>query len=222
MNGSRKHVPIVVGVDQAGSAEAAVDWATAEAATRGCPLRIVHAFRPPLPADGYGVVAPSDPVSWAQTAGRLVLQEAVASARSVAPDIDVSTGLIPGTATRALRSEARNAQLLVVGSRGRSGLAALLSRSVGRHVIRRSPCPVIVIPPAAPVVESAHQGPGPSAPRVVLGVGPTSPGTAAIDFAFHAARQRGIPLTALSAWTPDTAARSEERRVGKACRSVRW
>jgi nucleotide-binding universal stress UspA family protein len=40
--------PVVVGVDRAGSAEDAVDWATAEAATRGCRLRIVHAFRPPL------------------------------------------------------------------------------------------------------------------------------------------------------------------------------
>src|SRR5690349_20587185 len=145
MNGSRKHVPIVVGVDQAGSAETAVEWATAEAATRGCPLRIVHAFRPPLPADCYGLVAPSDTVSWAQTAARLVLQEAVARARSVAPDIEVSTGLIPGTATRALLGEARNAQLLVVGSRGRSGLATLLSRSVGWHVIRGSPCSVILV-----------------------------------------------------------------------------
>ena len=206
MNGTRKHVPVVVGVDAAGSAEAAVDWATAEAATRGCPLRIVHAFRPPLPADGYGVVAPIDTVSWAQTAGRLVLHEAVARARSITSDIEVSTGLMPGTAARALRLEARNAQLLVVGSRGRSGLPALLSRSVGHHVARRSPCPVIVIHPAAPGVESAHQGAGPSAPRVVLGIGPLSPGTAAIDFAFHAARQRGVPLIALSAWTPDTAA----------------
>jgi nucleotide-binding universal stress UspA family protein len=206
MNGSRNHVPIVVGVDETGSAEAAVDWATAEAATRGCPLRIVHAFRPPLPADGYGLVVPIDTAGWAQAAGNLVLHEAVARARSVASDIQVSTVLIPGTAARALRGEARNAELLVVGSRGRSGRPALLSRSVSRYVPRRFPCPVIVIPPAAPIVGSTQQGPGLPAPRVVLGIGPVPPGAAAIDFAFHAARQRGIPLTALSAWIPDTAA----------------
>jgi nucleotide-binding universal stress UspA family protein len=43
-----------------------------------------------------------------------------------------------------------------------------------------------------------------SAPRVVVGVDPTSSG-AAVGFAFHAACQRGIPLIALSAFTPGAA-----------------
>jgi nucleotide-binding universal stress UspA family protein len=45
-----------------------------------------------------------------------------------------------------------------------------------------------------------------SAPRVVVGIDPTASRAAAIDFAFHGASQRGIPITVLSAWTPDTAA----------------
>jgi nucleotide-binding universal stress UspA family protein len=39
-----------------------------------------------------------------------------------------------------------------------------------------------------------------------VGIDPAASRLAAIGFAFHAASQRGIPLTVLSAWTPDTAA----------------
>jgi len=51
--------PVVVGVDEAGSAEDAVDWATAEAAAQGCPLRVVHAFRPPSEQMPTGLPHPS-------------------------------------------------------------------------------------------------------------------------------------------------------------------
>ena len=49
---------VVVGIDGTGAADDALDWATAEAAARGCRLRIVHAFRPSLLVDPYGVVPP--------------------------------------------------------------------------------------------------------------------------------------------------------------------
>jgi nucleotide-binding universal stress UspA family protein len=192
--------PVVVGVDEAGSAENAVDWATAEAAARGCPLRVVHAFRPPLAADAYGFASPIDSFVTAHTAAELILGDAVTRARSVAPGIGVSTRLVRGTAARALLSEARDARLLVLGSRGRSGLRAVLSGSVAGPVSRHSPCPIVVIRPFANRVSLQ------SAPRVVVGIDPTTSRSAAIGFAFHAASQRGIPLTVLSAWTPNTAA----------------
>ena len=141
--------PVVVGVDEAGSAEDAVDWATAEAAARGCPLRVVHAFRPPLPADAYGFASPIDSFVTAHTAAQLILGDAVTRARSVAPGIEVSTRLVRGTAARALLGEARDARLLVLGSRGRSGLRAVLSGSVAGPVSRHSPCPIVVIRPFA-------------------------------------------------------------------------
>jgi hypothetical protein len=48
MNRGGEQGAVVVTVDDDGSAADAVDRAAAEAANRGCPLRIVHAFRPPL------------------------------------------------------------------------------------------------------------------------------------------------------------------------------
>ena len=133
--------PVVVGVDEAGSAEDAVDWATAEAAARGCPLRVVHAFRPPLPADAYGFASPIDSFVTAHTAAQLILGDAVTRARSVAPGIDVSTRLVRGTAARALLGEARDARLLVLGSRGRSGLACRAVRIGHRPCQQALPLP---------------------------------------------------------------------------------
>ncbi len=49
---------VAVGIDGTRGAEAALDWATAEAAVRGCRLRIVHAFHPSLLVDPYGVAPP--------------------------------------------------------------------------------------------------------------------------------------------------------------------
>ena len=110
--------PVVVGVDRAGSANDAVDWATAEAAARGCSLRIVHVFRSPLATDAYGLAMPIDSVTRTHTAAQLVLQAAVARARSVAPDTEVSARLLTGTTARVLLDQARDAQLLVLGGRG--------------------------------------------------------------------------------------------------------
>ena len=198
--------PVVVGVDRAGSGNDAVDWATAEAAARDCSLRIAHVFRSPLATDAYGLAMPIDSVTRTHTAAQLVLQAAVARARSVVPDSEVSARLLTGTTARVLLDQARDAQLLVLGGRGRSGVHAPLAGSITGRVVRHSPCPVVVIHAVdSELVDSPSER---STPHVVVGVGsapsdPSSSGPAAISFAFHAARQRGIPLTVLSAWTPD-------------------
>ena len=77
--------PVVVGIDANGSADDALDWATAEAATRGCPLRVVHAFHPPLPADPYGVAPAVGGIPLAWAGAEQVLAKAIARARSTAP-----------------------------------------------------------------------------------------------------------------------------------------
>jgi nucleotide-binding universal stress UspA family protein len=192
MNRGGEQGAVVVAVDHDGSARDAVDWAAAEAATRGCPLRVVHA---------YGVGPLIDSYVQARTAAELVLLDAMVRARSVASDIAVSTRLMHGSAGWTLLGEAQGARLLVVGSHGRSGLRGLLAGSVSVHVATHAPCPVVVIRPAD---NTSVAGSAPRAvARVVVGVDRTPSCTRAIGFAFQAAWQRGIPLTALHAWTPD-------------------
>lgn len=201
MSTGRGPAPVVVGIDDAGSSGDAVDWAGAEAATRGCPLRIVHAVHPPLPADPYGIVPPIDSLFIARAGAEAVLGEAVARARAVASDVEVSPSLLLAAPARALLDEARRACLVVLGSRGLCGLRGILARSVSVQVSAHAPCPVVVIGPPRRIEE-----PGRSPSRVVVGVDATDSCTPAVGFAFRAARQRGIPLFAVHAWTPDPTA----------------
>lgn len=191
-----KRAPIVVGVDGAGFAGDAVDWATAEAATQHCPLRIVHVLRPSLAVDPYGFM-PSGTLAAQRTEAERVLRSAVVRARSVACEVDVSALLLLGTATRELLGQATGTRLLVLGSRGRSGLRGLLAGSVSTQVAAHADCPVVVIHPNQAVPE------GRAVARVIVGVDTTLSCAPAIGFAFRAARQRGIPLTAVHAWTAD-------------------
>jgi nucleotide-binding universal stress UspA family protein len=180
--------PIVVAIDVARPAENVVEWAAAEAATQGSPLRIVHAIAPEFCLDPSMASAMFEYAAGSRAAAALLLRDAVTRATSVASELNVSATLLNGTVTWALRREARTARLLVVGHHHtrNGGLRGLLARSVARELAAHAPCPVVVV---------RHQdGPVAGAARVVVGVnrGPTS---AAIGFGFQAARQRGVPLT---------------------------
>ena len=134
---------IVVGVDGSEGAHLALDWAYAEAALRHATLEVVHAWNFPY----YGAIAPSayvDP-QLVKDAAQALLDQLVDeyTGRS---DVVVSGRLVEGPAAAALCAEAKGADLLVVGSRGRGGFTGLLLGSVGQQVTHHAPCPVVVIP----------------------------------------------------------------------------
>jgi nucleotide-binding universal stress UspA family protein len=72
---------------------------------------------------------------------------ALADDQSFAADtlVRVSGGDPAETLVRMARDH--DAELLVVGSRGRSGLKSVLLGSVSRHVVSHAPCPVVVVKP---------------------------------------------------------------------------
>jgi nucleotide-binding universal stress UspA family protein len=94
-----------------------------------------------------------------------------------------------------LLNEAHTAAALVVGSRGRSGLAELLLGSVSLAVAGRAACPVIVLRG-----NQDNQARAGTHRRVILGVGEGPHGTAATCFAFEEAEARKAALDALRAW----------------------
>jgi|tagenome__1003787_1003787.scaffolds.fasta_scaffold20966607_3 nucleotide-binding universal stress UspA family protein len=193
---------VVVGADGASSYDA-VDWAAAEAATRHAPLVIVHAFRRPLVLDPYGLAPVADPARFVPEAAERVVRTAVRRARAVAPDLDLSAQLISSAPSRVLGELSRQAALLVLGGRPLSGRRGVTHRSASERMAGSAHCPVVVVRSRAGVRV------GVSRPRVVLGVGPSPVGAAAIAFAFRAAAQRGIPLTAVHAWRHDLPADAE-------------
>ena len=195
-------VVVAVGDDSTGQA---VDWAAAEASARGCALHVVHAERLRWAVDPSGLVPMADPSS-SRAATEHVLGAALGRARSVAADLEVSAESVPCSTVPLLVSRGREAQLLVVGSRFapiRRGLRSLLTSSVGARVAARAPCPVAVV---RPLRSAAVAG---SSPRVVVGVDDAPECAAVLRVAFHAAAQRGVPITAVHGWRPDVPADHE-------------
>jgi nucleotide-binding universal stress UspA family protein len=148
---------IVVGVDGSPASQAALRFGAEEAQLRGATLVAVHAWSyiPPGPLAEPGLV----PAPVMDVPGNLELMRdgaqaefdaAIDEAFSGSPQIEIERKLVEGDAAEVLEREAQNADLLVVGSRGRSAIAAALLGSVSRHVVDHAACPVVVVkPPSA-------------------------------------------------------------------------
>jgi nucleotide-binding universal stress UspA family protein len=144
--------PIVVGVDGSGASREALRWAADEARLRSAPLVAVHAwsFIPAQPIGDPGMLAmPAGDLAGQlgaeSEAARISLQAAVDEALGPEPGIEVEQKLVEGEAGDALVAESESAELVVVGSHGRSGLKAALLGSVSRHVASHAACPVVVV-----------------------------------------------------------------------------
>lgn len=141
MTGSPAPGPkIVVGVDGSPSSTQALRWALHQAALTGGTVHAVSVWHLPVTA-GWETVL--DAVDWAGNA-RLALDSAMAAA---APDgaPQVHRHVIEGHAAKALVETAADADLLVVGNRGRGAFSGMLLGSVGSHVLAHAPCPVVVV-----------------------------------------------------------------------------
>lgn len=183
---------VVVGVDGSDGAMAAVRWAAARAASTGAPLRLVYAYPPPtpLPAVPVGTPLPEPlPADYARAAEE-VLASAADTARS-AGEVQVSTEVVVGGPAQVLIDASREAELVVIGSRGLGGFAGLLLGSVGTQVAAHAHCPAVV------VRESATRPDGP----VVVGVDGSEPAAAALRLAFAEAARRKVPVVAVNAWS---------------------
>jgi nucleotide-binding universal stress UspA family protein len=110
-------------------------------------------------------------------------------------DLKISTEVLPEEPVPALLREGRNASALVLGARGRSGIAELLLGSVSLAVAARADCPVIVLRGSHDIQADA----GMRQP-VVLGVGEEPHTTEAVRFAFQEAEERRVALQAVRAW----------------------
>ncbi|MFJ1733420.1 universal stress protein [Streptomyces sp. NPDC088254] len=184
-------LPLVVGVDGSDSSLQAVDWAVDEAARLGLPLRLVYASL----WERYEGSRPS--FSTDRPAEEVMAEHIVASCAERAllrnPEVKVSSEVLPDDAVSVLLHAAHESSALVTGSRGRGEVAGLLLGSVSLTVAARAVCPVIVVRGG----ERNRQG---SFGRVVVGVGDSTEGSAALRFAFREAEARGCALHAVRAW----------------------
>ena len=141
---------IVVGVDGSAHAAAALTWAAEEAKLRSARLEIVHAwtFVPvATPADsGLVPMAWTDNVELLDVTRQAAEDAAAAQVEEVlGPDHGASISVVESGPAEAIIAAAADADLVVVGNRGRGNLAAALLGSTSAKVADEAPCPVVVV-----------------------------------------------------------------------------
>jgi nucleotide-binding universal stress UspA family protein len=143
---------IVVGVDGSDASREALQWAASEAALRDARLVGVHVFAfMPLTAIGDPGMIPMPAgdlpgqLEAERTGAQAELDTAVADAFPDGPPKGFEARLVEGDPSESLVAEAGDADLIVVGSRGRGGLKSALLGSVSGHVIHHASCPVVVL-----------------------------------------------------------------------------
>lgn len=143
--------PIVVGVDGSEPAQAALRWAVEESRLRGAGLVALHAwsFIPAQPIGDPGLLAvPAGDIAGQLDAESEAAREVLSAAVSSVPPgsgVEIEQRLVEGEAGDALVAASESAELVVVGSHGRSGLGAVLLGSVSRHVVSHAVSPVVVV-----------------------------------------------------------------------------
>jgi nucleotide-binding universal stress UspA family protein len=166
---------IVVGVDASPGALLALSWAAGEARLRLATLEVVHAYHAQalaaplffpsteaLPAQASGGQRSPDELAAETAEERAQFQAAVrrqaedllegllGELRETVEGIDVRrTVMEDRNPAEALVELSNDADLVVVGSRGRGGFSSLLLGSVSHAVVLHGRCPVVVVPSGA-------------------------------------------------------------------------
>jgi nucleotide-binding universal stress UspA family protein len=141
--------PVLLAVDGSDSGRAAVDFAFAEAALRGAPLVALHVWNTWSERAYEG---PGDPLTAVvadaerlREAEQEVLDQALARRTAAYPQVAVERRLVRSRIRPALIDASREAQLVVVGARGRGGFTGLLLGSVSQALLHHADCPVAVV-----------------------------------------------------------------------------
>jgi nucleotide-binding universal stress UspA family protein len=133
-------LPVGVAVDGSDYAQAAADWAAAEALRRGTPLRVLTVVEDEIDEDALELL--SDTETWLT---------------KIYSGLVVQRDVLTGDPVRELETASREVATLVVGSRGLGGFAGLALGSVSMHLAARAHCPLVVVPQGH--AAASHPGP---------------------------------------------------------------
>ncbi len=139
---------ITVGVDGSHHAQPALDWAVKEAGIRHAPLTVLTVHQ--VAANhwtGNPVVLPEDEAAreTAQQAAEAAAAKATEGLGEAQP-ASVTVRAVSGIAAQELINASRDADLVVVGSRGGGGFGELVLGSVSTQVVHHAKCPVVIVP----------------------------------------------------------------------------
>ncbi|MFE7528339.1 universal stress protein [Kitasatospora sp. NPDC057542] len=185
---------VLAGLDGSPRSESAAMWAAAQAQRLGAPLRLLHVW-PWLSDENLDRAEPGD----LRPAALDALARVADRIRLAHPDLTVETAVRPDDPVDGLVAEAREQELLVLGSRGLGGFAGLLVGSVSLAVAARATVPTVLVREAAAPLPVGNAG---TSGEVVVGLDSSEPGEAVLAFAFAEAERRGATLRAVHGWEP--------------------
>ncbi len=201
---------MVVGIDGSAGCRHALAWALSKEDRLG-PVRPVITFMVGPFADGFGTVGGVNPD------GQPYRDEAMGMLSDVVSPIDPAlvqrAEVVQHRAGPGLVEAAGDAELLVVGSRGRSAFAETLLGSVGSYCVKHAGVPVAIIPDEA-------EATGPLS-RLVVGVDGSPNADAALRWAIEHVEPGGevvavevlsLPASDQSTASRDTAALQTQER----------
>ncbi|MFD8234774.1 universal stress protein [Streptomyces sp. NPDC059696] len=179
---------VTVGLDGSPESLAAARWAADEAEKRKLTLRLLHAW-PLLAPEPARVPAEVDQNYWAK---RLV-HTARSELQARHPDLSILGNLVADDAQNALLQAASESEMTVLGSRGLEPVESYFLGDVSLPVVARAERPVVLVR-----AETGEDGAAPaSASRVVVALKLHDSSDDLLDFAFHTAAARGLPLLAV-------------------------
>ncbi len=132
---------IVVGIDGSEPSKEALRWAATQAGLTGARLRVVLSWE--LPSAAYLTPLPAG-LDLDKDAHQVLDQE-VDEVLGTDPAISVERVVVEGHPAPVLLEMSKDADLLVVGSRGHGQFAGMLLGSVSEHCVSHAACPVVVV-----------------------------------------------------------------------------
>ncbi|MET9904925.1 universal stress protein [Streptomyces sp. NPDC006446] len=194
---------VTVGLDGSSESLAAAEWAAREARLRALQVRLVNVWEPaPDPIAQAPLLGGETHKHWSERIPR----EAAEGVRARHPGIDVTTEQLTGRPAEVLLKAADDAELLVLGTRGLSGVGGFMVGSVGLAVVAHAGRPVVFVRAGEKAADEHLMDPSgvPSAVApfrpVVLGLDITGPDATLIGFAFEAAFLRATALRVVHSW----------------------
>lgn len=137
---------IVVGVDGSASSEQALRWAQTMAATTTSTIEVVTAWVPHIATRVMSVGPDAIPLTGnAEQDARASLTATVDKVFGDDKPQDLTLSVRRGSPVEVLIEASKTAQLLVVGSRGFGGFAALMLGSVSSACSAHARCPVVIM-----------------------------------------------------------------------------
>jgi nucleotide-binding universal stress UspA family protein len=139
---------IIVGIDGSSHSRRALDWAINEAVIRRAPLTVLTVQQVMRSFWAGPMIHPED-AELAEHARKIAKDETDDAVSKFAEDArpsEVTVLAVPGLPAEAILDVARDADMIVVGSRGAGGFKKLLMGSVASQVTHHAHVPVVVIP----------------------------------------------------------------------------